>query len=134
MVERDTETDSVLREGATPDEVHKFLLMVASRVRGAGLGKQADQLDEIAARIWPPKLEGVVASLAHPSFWATREHALWLADRITAASKIIRRMRDDAEITGSADAIVDADAWLQSVGIAAKTATPPTPVDSGDDP
>jgi len=125
---------AALREHATLDEVWERAIEIGSRLRGGGdLVELADAIDDLARHLRPPKLEGIVAELAHPQMWATREHALQLAAWITDAARIICRLRDDAEITGSTATIADADAWLKSVGIPSKpvpgTDPPPDPPD-----
>lgn len=115
-VERDTEVEPLLSAHPTPEEIRRQLLLVAERVKVMGAGKAAEQLRDIAEHLRPPNFEGIVSELAHPQMWPTREHALFLAGRITDAIRIIRRLRDDAEITGSTATITEADEWLRSVG------------------
>lgn len=116
-----TETKETPVVGETPAGLLKSLARISGAIRAWGAGAQADQLDEIGDKLTrafkPPRLHGVLAQLAHPLAWPTREHGLWMAERLQAAGELLELLRADAEITGSDAVISRLDEWLESLGL-----------------
>lgn len=112
----DRRTREVPAVGSTIREHRDTLQSIADELRSMGAGQQAERIDAVVAKLKTPTLRGIVAELAHPLVWPTREYALWMAERLTAAGIIICALREDAEITGSRDVIKLANDWLASLG------------------
>jgi hypothetical protein len=93
------------------------VLRIASEVRTIGLGMQADRLEAVAAVLAPPSYRGILAALEtrHPTVSAKQAEFLvaWLEE----AADIIRDLREDAEITGSTDALSRSAKWLDRLGL-----------------
>jgi hypothetical protein len=122
----DHSTRRIASVGSTISELRKAIQTIADECRFVGAGHQAEKLEEVKAKLETPKLAGIVAELAHPLYWPTREYALWMAERLTVAGTLIQAFLDDAEITGSTETSAAGKDWLESLGFAEPR--PPDPV------
>lgn len=115
-------TKEVVRAGAR-DAVEVYLdaraqlLRVASEVRAMGLGIQADHLKEVANVLVPPTYQGVLVSLEDRQQPVSPKQVEFLIGWLNEAAAIIRELRDDAEITGSQQALKLATRWLDRLGL-----------------
>lgn len=103
--------------GASRDDLRNAIRRVEDQLRGFGLGKQADALQQICDVMAPPTFEGALAELRLEQAWVTRDLALWMAECIMEAAEIMSELMDDAEITGSDAAFQRARSWLERMGL-----------------
>lgn len=118
-MERDT-NDAFPSPEATPSELRKELLRIASEIRRFRIGNQPDRIQRIVELLHPPRLRGVLAQLTYPDHWLTRDGAIALGEKLSDAASIIEDMIPDSEIVGSERNIARAREWLEDLKLARK--------------
>lgn len=93
------------------------LAKIAESLRALGLGIQADQVQRVLDAIHTKQLLPVLADLDHPLTHPTRDTVRYIAEQLTTAADLIIELCEDAEITGSADAVARANRFLESLGL-----------------
>lgn len=110
--------DEFPRVDATPSELRAALLKIAAELRMLRhFGNQADRIERIVDMLAAPRLTGILAQIAHPKSWLTREGGMWLAEQVMLAASIVAEMIPDAEITGSDRIVARARAWLEDLDL-----------------
>lgn len=93
------------------------VLRLASEVRNMGLGMQADRLQEVGDVLAPPTFRGVLVALEDRQRPVSPKQAEFLVEWLNEAADIIRELREDAEITGSQQALKRSAKWLDRLGL-----------------